>query len=302
MYMSKTNILHSGDCIEILKTLPENSVDLVIADPPYFKVINQKWDYEWKTEEEYIQWCLKWLEVLHRVLRIGGSFYLFGYFRILALLVPYFKGMGFDLRQQILVDKGIRAISGRATKNYKLFPNTTESILFLTKENRDFLKILLKQRQKELGLTSNEINKRLGVKTNGGGMWSIYAGKNVCEQFPTEEMWNKLKNILEFDIDYSTVSQTFHAQMGITDIWRDINFYKEKRIHPTQKPLELIERLIKASSNKGDIVLDPFSGSGSVGEACIHLERKFILIEKDQKYIDLSKERLNQVDSSISWV
>lgn len=59
-------------------------------------------------------------------------------------------------------------------------------------------------------------------------MWSIYAGKNICEQFPTEEMWDKLKDILEFDLEYKSVAQTFNSQMGLTDVWRDIDFYEEE--------------------------------------------------------------------------
>ena len=286
------NILYNADCFDVFSEIENNTIDLVVADPPYFKVVNQKWDYEWRTEEDYIKWCLAWMSEIHRVLRIGGTFYLFGYFRILALLVPYLKEMGFNLRQQILVDKGMRSVSGRATKNYKLFPNTTESILFITKENRIFLKDFLKGKQKELGLTSSEINHRLGVKTNGGGMWSIYAGKNICEQFPTEEMWDKLKDILEFDLEYKSVAQTFNSQMGLTDVWRDVDFYEEERIHPTQKPVKLIERLILASSDKGDLVLDPFGGSASTGIASLNTDRRFILFEKDEKYFDISVKRM----------
>ncbi len=75
-----------GDCIEELKKIEANSIDLVIADPPYWKVINEKWDYQWRTEQEYVNWCLKWMKEVSRVLRLGGTFYCFGYFRTLALL------------------------------------------------------------------------------------------------------------------------------------------------------------------------------------------------------------------------
>ena len=180
----------------------------------------------------------------------------------------------------------MRAISGRATKNYKMFPNTTESILFLYKDSKPYAKQLLKQRQNELGLSSKYINEQLGVKSNGGGMWSIYTGKNVCKQLPTEEIWNKLQSILKFDIPYSKISQTFNAQMGLTDVWNDIDFYKEKRKHTTQKPLDLSERLILASSNEGDLVFIPFAGSGSEIEACVKNKRNWIATELNREYID----------------
>lgn len=278
------NTIILGDCIEELKKIPTGSVDLVISDPPYWKVIGEKWDYQWRTEKDYVEWSIKWINEVSRILRYGGTFYLFGYFRTLALLVPYLEEMELDLRQQILVDKGMRSVSGRATKNYKLFPNTTESILFIIKDNKQFIKPFLKEHQQKLGLSSKDINEALGVKSNGGGMWSIYTGKNVCEQFPTRDLWEKLQNILKFDLDYSKVAQTFNPEMGITDIWRDIDFYKEKRVHPTQKPLSLIKRLILASSNENDIVVDPFAGSGSTAIASLQLNRNFITIELDEQY------------------
>lgn len=288
-----------GDCIQEMKNIQKETIDLIVADPPYWKVIGEKWDYEWRTEEDYIEWSLKWLKAAARVLRKGGTFYLFGYYRTLALLVPYFNQMDLELRQQILVDKGMRSVSGRATKNYKIFPNTTESILFIVKNSKPFIKSFLKQKQSEIGLSAKEINEMLGVKSNGGGMWSIYTGKNVCEQVPTKELWDKLSNILEFDLEYETIAQTFNAQMGITDVWRDIDFYSEKRCHSTQKPLKLIERLIKASSNKGDLVLDPFAGSGSTAISSINLGRNYIVIEKDFDYKEMIEERIRVINNPL---
>lgn len=291
-------VIH-GDCLFELPKIKDRTVDLVIADPPYWKVIGEKWDYEWRTEKDYVEWSLKWIEEVSRILRYGGTFYMFGYFRTLALLVPYFEDLELDLRQQILVDKGMRSVSGRATKNYRMFPNTTESILFITKENRKFVKPYLKDYQAKTGLSSKEINDLLGVKSNGGGMWSIYTGKNVCEQFPTKELWEKLKNILGFDLEYEKVSQTFNPQMGLTDIWRDIDFYQEERVHSTQKPLKLIKRLIQASSNEGDLVVDPFGGSGSTAIAASHLGRNYLTIEKDDQYITSINQRLDTIQSPL---
>lgn len=284
--------------------MPNNSVDLVIADPPYWKVVGQKWDYMWRTEEDYVKWSVSWIKEVSRVLRFGGTFYCFGYFRTLALLVPYLDSLGLELRQQIIIDKGMRSVSGRATRKYKIFPNTTESILFIIKDNKKFVKDFLKDRQKTLGLTAKQINDYLGVKSNGGGMWSIYTGNNVCEQFPTEELWNKLSDLLQFDCPYAKVAQTFNPQMGITDVWRDIDFYKEKRYHPTQKPLKLITRLILASSNDGDTVLDPFAGCGSTQLSCIATGRKYIGIEINEEYhktaIGRIKEQTSYFDNRLA--
>lgn len=272
--------------------LDERSVDLVISDPPYWKVVSEKWDYAWRTEQDYYEWSLKWMSQVARVLRYGGSFYMFGYFRTLAHLVPKLADLGLELRQQIVIDKGIRSVSGRATRNYKMFPNTTESCLLIIKDNKQFLKPFLKDLQKKQGLSAKEINEALGLKSNGGGMWSIYTGKNVCAQFPTEELWTKLQSILGFEMEYMKVAQVFNAQMGLTDVWTDIDFYRENRIHPTQKPLDLIERLVRASSNENDLVLDPFMGSGTTGVACLKHKRNFIGIEADEGYYSAAKKRI----------
>lgn len=296
----KNHSIINGDCINELKNYDKNYFDLTIADPPYWKVINEKWDYMWKTENDYIEWSCKWLKEVYRTLRFGGSFYLFGYFRILALLVPYLQNIGFELRQQIIVNKGIKAVAGRATKNYKMFPNTTESILFLIKDNKPFAKKILKEQQRKIGISAKEINHRLGVKSNGGGMWSIYTGNNICEQFPTKELWEKLEEVLNFHFPYTKISQTYNPQMGLTDVWDDINFYKEKRYHPTQKPLELIQRLILASSNESDRILDPFGGSGSTLIASEILRRKATIIEIDATYIEEIKKRYNELVANLN--
>jgi len=73
------NKIFNEDCLTGLENIPKNSIDLVIVDPPYFKTVNQSWDYEWKTKDEYISWCRKWLDEVERVSKINASFYLFGY-------------------------------------------------------------------------------------------------------------------------------------------------------------------------------------------------------------------------------
>ncbi len=292
------NKLIRGDAIEELKKLPSNSVDLVIADPPYWKVINEKWDYQWRTENDYIYWTKQWVKEVARVIKKTGSFYIFGYFRTLAYLLPEIERENLSLRQQIIIDKGIKAISGRATKNYKMFPNVTESVLFFNYNNQPEIKKFLLEKNKEKGLTAKEINDAMEVKSNGGGLWSLYTGDNILAQIPTKEQWEKLEKIFGFKKPYSEVNFTFNPQMGFTDVWEDINFYEEKRYHPTQKPLKLIERIIKASSNEGMVVLDPFLGAGSTALACINLKRNYIGIDIDEEYINISKERIKELKNT----
>lgn len=296
------NAIIHGDCLNLVKDIPTETIDLVIADPPYFKVIGEKWDYAWRTLDEYIDWSIQWIEKVSRILRLGGTFYLFGYLRVLAHIIPKLVDYGLEFKQQIIIDKGIQAVSGRATKNYTIFPNTTESILFIIKDNKQWLKQFLKEKQIEKGWSSKQINEKLGVKSNGGGMWSIYTGKNVCEQFPTKERWAQFENIFDYTLDYEKVSQTFNPIMGYTNVWSDIDFYKEKRIHPTQKPIKLIQRLIQASSNPNDIILDPFMGSGTTAAVAKILNRNYIGFEINQEYVEKSQMRLKDLDFETSLI
>jgi len=84
----------------------------------------------------------------------------------------------------------------------------------------------------------------------------------------------------------------------LSDVWDDIpalpHNSKEKLKHPTQKPYKLIERLVLILSNEGDTILDNFAGSGTLGEVCINTNRKYILIEKEEEYFDLIKNRLDK--------
>lgn len=290
--MSKIELIQ-GDCIDELQKLDtQETFDLVIADPPYFKVVGQKWDYNWRTLEDYLTWSEEWIKQVARVTRYGGTLYIFGYFRTLSSMVQIAEKHGFTLRQQIIIDKGMRSVAGRKTSTYKMFPNVTESILFFVKENRKIIKPILKNRATELGLSAKEINDRLGVKSNGGGMWSIYTGKNVCEQFPTKKTWDKLMGVLELDLDYSHYAQTFNPLKGFTDIWTDIEFYFSGRTHPTEKPYKLIERLVLSSSNAEDKILDPFSGTGVTSEASANHLRSSTCIELDGSYFHAATERL----------
>lgn len=281
-----------GDCIDVLKSLPDRSVDLVILDPPYWKVVNERWDFEWRTKEDYVDWCMQWIPEVTRVMKRSASLYMFGYTRNLIYLYENLVKNNLVFRQEIMVNKGMRSLGGRKTSTYKMFPNVTETIWFFTYNAKPFIRDFLKSRQQEMGLKAGEINKRLGVKTNGGGVWSLYTGNNILAQVPTREMWGRLQEVLEFDIPYEEVGQTFNIEMGITNIWDDIDFYAEKRYHRTQKPVKLMERLIKASTQEGMVVLDPFLGAGSTALASRNLNRHYIGIEVDKKFSEVAARRL----------
>jgi len=288
-----TGKIITGDALDVLRRLPARSVDLVILDPPYWKVIGETWDYKCRTEEDYRQWCRLWFAEIARVCKRSASLYLFGYVRNLVYLFHDILGLGFEFRQEIIVNKGIKSIAGRKTSTYKQFPNTTEAIFFFVYDAKPHIRQVLLERQEELGLSTKEINERLGVKSNGGGMWSLYAGENILAQVPTLEMWERLEQVLDFKAPDDLKGFVFNSQMGFTNVWTDIDFYTEDRIHRTQKPVKLIERLVLASSNPGQVVLDPFVGSGTTAVVAKALGREFIAVESDPDMATKATARLD---------
>lgn len=281
-----------GDCLANLRRLPDRCVDLVVLDPPYWKVVGEVWDFKWRTEEDYRKWCAEWFAEVARVCKRSASVYLFGYVRNLVHLFHDITALGFEFRQEIIVDKGMKCMAGRKTSTYKQFPNTTETIFFFVYDAKPAIRQCLLRRAKELGLDSKTINARLGVKSNGGGVWSLYTGENILAQVPTLEMWERLENVLDFKAPDDLKGFVFETQMGLTNVWQDIDFYAEDRIHRTQKPLPLIERLLLASSRGGQVVLDPFAGSGSTAVAAKRLGRRSISIEIDPEMAKKAAARL----------
>lgn len=286
------NKIYNMDCLEYIKKIKEKSIDLIILDPPYFQVVNEKWDKQWKNLDEYIEWIKKIIIELERVAKYSCSLWLFGYPYQLSFLIQIFEKYGFTYRQHIVINKGIKSVAGRTSSKLKMFPTATEYIIYFHRESRDIIKKFLQNKQKEKKIKSSDINNFLGKAINGGGTWSTIAGKNQKNiQYPTKDDWDKLENLFgKFDIKYDDYVYKFNGSIGLTDVWNDINFYdkKYKKCHPTQKPYKLIERIIKCSGNENDIILDPFIGSGMSGLVCKNTKRNFYGCEINKKYIDKS--------------
>ena len=114
---------------------------------------------------------------------------------------------------------------------------------------------------------------------------------------PVNSKLNYLSNAVEFFFTFTKVSKpTFNSEYDNGIYKYPICHGKERYEHPTQKPLELIKDLIKKHSNEGDLVLDTFAGTGTTGHAAFLLDRKYILIEKDEKYFGIIKKRLEEVN------
>jgi len=274
--------IHCADVHDFLPLIPDGSVDLSIIDPPYFEVSKENWDNQWSSLSDYLIWTQGWIKEVARITRYSGSVYVYGCSKnllTLSSLGTQFQEIGFEFRQEIIVDKGIKSVAGRTSKLHKLFPMVSENILYFVKDAKPFVKSILVKAQKDKGLTPKEINEAMGLKSNGGGNWTKYAGETNFPLLPTKQHWDRLREILGIDVNYQQIGVTFNPEFGITNVWKDIDFYSETRIHPTQKPQKLAQRLISVSSNEQDLVLDLFSGSGNVSKVAAQMNRRFIGID-----------------------
>jgi len=295
------NKIYHGDCLEVMKQISDESVDLCIIDPPYFKVKNHYWDRQWDNTQSFISWMeLVFLEI-KRILKKSGSIYVFCYpklafeielelrkhFNVLNHIVwEKFNNPGFDGWKQKTSKESLR----------RFYPNS-ERIIFAEKQS--FGKILKDERIKN-NYSTIKLAEIIGAygKTNHGG--SVSNWENDLN-IPTEEQYNKLKKLLTLP-NRCDVIRTFNCKSDIqyTDVlhYKTVRPYKGK--HPCEKPKDLIKQLIQMSSNENDIVIDCFSGSGMLAECCIETKRNWIMIEKDEQYYNLSLKRVGDFLNSFS--
>jgi len=286
--------LINDDVYKGIRECDPKSIDMVLLDPPYYRVVDQKWDKQWFEFDEYREWFIYLLHELEKVAKDSATCWLFGMPYQLAKLLPDFEHYGWSFKQQIVIDKGIKSIAGRSSDILKQFPTATEHIYMFYRESRPKIRHLLQQQRQLKGMTGNDVNKHLGKATSGGGTFSTIAStKKPLEYitFPTEKDWIKLQEIFELP-EYKDIVYTFNSFSGFTDVWNDFDFYKiPNKIHPTQKPVELYERIIR-TGRPDQTVLDCFLGSGSSLIASHNLSvKEFIGIEKDDDMISKAKDR-----------
>ena len=279
-----------GDCLERMKEIPDGSVDLILTDPPYVNMVSEKWDN--LSDNEASDFYKKAFSEVGRVLRHGGRCLMFGSNDTLKY---YYKNSQLLHREILVVEKDVKKVSaGRNTKQYKQHVNHVEYVFVATKYAREYVKDLLLTSKSSTNLSAKDINDKLGVKSNGGGMWSIYTGNNKCGQVPTKLQWNKFREIFKSLPDYKTFEEVFNNNLSMGNIIKGFNFITKPRLHPTQKPVALLEYLIKTYTQENETVLDFTFGSCSTGVACLNTNRKFIGIEMDEGYFDIGVKRMQE--------
>ncbi len=254
----KQNHIYCGDAFELLKQVESESVDLIVCDGPY-GVTQNSWDKIPSIQE----FNLNLIKIFSSKLKNGGSLYLFGKPDCLDFIDyrPYL-----NLKSKIVWYQPSRLAQGRLN-----YTNNYEIIAYLTKGNRPSCYNLDAIRVSQLV----ELEHRLR-----------------CEKVPsvTNGQYGKTK---------------FHQKgKNPGDVWGDIKqlTYKSKELvsrhalNTIQKPFKLIERLVLASSQKGDLVLDPFAGVGTCPVVCKKSERNFIAFEMQPEFVEQAQKRLLQVE------
>mgnify|MGYP002593855487 FL=1 len=318
------NKIICGDCLDILKQLPDKCVDLVLTDPPYFKIVKNEWDNQWRDIFEFQAWCGRIADELKRVMKDNASLYWFGDDKTAA-----YVQIELDKRFNLLNSIVWRKTNPQTTKGYNIyrsFSPITERILFYDKgEDKSGLTMLfsnpdlfasIKQymRSEKAKLmasrgytTEKQFAEYINKLTETNSVVSRHYFADSQYMFPTPELYARLQKTGFFAREYEDLRREYedlrrpwNVDSKAQDVL-DFPICQDKgRFHETQKPLNLISYLIERSSNQGCVILDPFSGSGTTAVACHNLNRRFICIEKDRDYWAASVTRLEDAKKQLS--
>ncbi|MFM1564989.1 DNA-methyltransferase [Helcococcus ovis] len=247
-----------GDTFNVLDYIENNSIDLLIVDPPYNLRKNYHGNiFNEKNTKEYADYTEKWISKIKPKLKDNGSIYVCCDWKSSMIIGPVLSKY-FNIKNRITWERE----KGRGAKfNWK---NSLEDIWFATNSE-------------EYTFNIDAVKKR----------------KKVIAPYKEEgkpKDWKDDKNVKYRDTHPS-------------NFWDDITIpfwsMPENTAHPTQKPEKLIAKLVLASSNEGDLILDPFMGSGTTSVVCKKLNRKFIGIEQNELYVSWAEKRLLDAEDNI---
>ncbi len=255
-----TNQIIQGDCLELFKDIPDNSVDMTFADPP-FNLKKKYTSYNDSLEfQEYLNWCEQWISEMVRVTKPTGSIFLHNIPKWLTYYATF-------LNKYAYFKHWISWDAPTAPMGKSLQP-AHYGILFYGKEQK--------------GTKINELRYPHKRDRKQGYLLKDYGGKK-----------DKLHPFGPL----------------VSDVWTDIHRIKHNKKrdpHPCQLPIHLLDRLILLATDEGDIVLDPFSGTGTTAISAKRLGRKYIGFELDKEYVEISKRKLEAVEPNFklgdNWV
>ncbi len=257
IFQTKFGKLYQIDAIKFLKTLPNESVDLIFADPPY-NIKKAEWD-TFSSQKQYVEWSMEWIKEAHRVLKKTGSLYVCGFSEILADIKWGASSLFAGCKWLVWFYRNKGNLGNDWGRSH-------ESILHLRKSkefifNIDLVRIpynehTLKYPDRKQAETSQFAN-----------------GKKIDYEWSPNPLGAKPKDVFEIP----TISN---------GAW-------EKTNHSTQKPIELLRKIILSSSNPDSLILDPFGGSGTTYAVAEAYKRKWIGTELEDEYCKIIKNRLS---------
>jgi len=251
------NKVFKSEAKNLLKKIPNGSIDLICVDPPY-NMKKGDWD-TFKSEQEFLKFTFEWIKLADSKLKKGGSFYIFNTPRNSAYILTYLESLGYHYQNWITWNK-----KDGFTSTKKRFLPEQETIVFVTKPggavtfNADAVRVPYESTERI------DAARKKGILKNGKRWYPNELGR-LCSDvwhFSSERLVNKKK--------------------GKTETGE----------HPTIKPLGMIERIIQASSNEGDVVLDFFCGSGTTLVAAAKHNRNYIGADLNNQYVKLAKKRV----------
>lgn len=253
------NKIYKKDAIKFLNGIEEQAVDLAVIDPPY-NMSKADWD-TFKNQDEFIKFTYKWLDALIPKLKDTASLYVFNTPFNSAYILQYLVDKGLVFQNWITWDK--RDGFNASTKRYT---HGQETILFFTKTkkytfNHDEIRVPYESADRIAAA------QKKGILKNGK-RWFPNPNGRLCG-----EVWHVVSERHKNKVDGKT----------------------QKLGHLTPKPIEMIDRMILASSNKGDLVLDCFVGSGTTAVSAKKLNRNFICADNNAEYVLLAKKRLMEL-------
>lgn len=254
-YEDDNVLLYHGDCLELLEKLPKNEIDLTVTSPPY----NIGKEYEsLRSIDSFVAWCKDWMGKVHRATKSTGAFWLnLGYFEVpdKGLAVPIAYYL-WDKSPFYMIQEVVWNYGAGVACRSRLSPRN-EKLLWFVKDPKQYVFNLDDIRDPDVKYPNQKKNGKL--KCNP-------LGKNPSD------VWRIPK----------VTSGTNRAS-------------RERTPHPAQFPVELITRTVLASSDPGEVVLDPFMGSGTTAEVAIRTGRKAIGFEISERYLEISARRLEIV-------
>jgi len=278
-YQDEHVTLYHGDCREVLGGMAVQSVNAVITDPPY-NIGKADWD----VIDDYLNWSRVWIDEASRVLTSNGAFWMtHSEPLVLADLTRIAERHGRSLVSWITLDKSSWGIAKRyKNAGTKTFPASAEYAVYL---RREVYAGQIRAIREVSDLSRAEFDTRISPSGKPTGI--TYRWEHG-ERIPQPAEVAAIEREFGARID----TPVFHNGDKFSCVW---DFPKvDTSDHPTAKPLGLMTRMIRATTNRDDTVLDPFAGSGTTLRAAVNEGRKAIGVELDERYCEVIAKRMDQ--------